>query len=210
MSYSKRTCHKCGVRKVQPNMRQEEIEYISGSSQAGLSTRAVIGATVFGSKSSARQIGNWISGNTKRQYKRRRLVWVCADSCSSNLAAAEVPNGATIRRSNQMPVSADKADLADQTSHVEKMFGEVFVYAERWVSLKSTIGDAKGLSDAEARAFAVDAREIELGLQRHMVILGEVYRENPSTLRSAINITIRTLNLLMWCVSPVLVYFLFS
>lgn len=62
-------------------MKQVEIDYISGSSQAELSSRSLISATLFGSKKGANQVNNWLTGNTKRQYKRKRLVWVCIDNC---------------------------------------------------------------------------------------------------------------------------------
>lgn len=76
MAYANRTCVECGYRSKQPNMKQIEIEYESGTSQAGLSKRSV--ATAFmGAKQAQKQNANWITGNTKRKYMRKRKVWVC-------------------------------------------------------------------------------------------------------------------------------------
>lgn len=83
MSYSKRTCYKCGYKDIQPNMSQIEIEYNSGSSQAGLSGRALISSTIFGSDKAANQVKNWFTGNTKRQYKRKKIVWQCSSNCGN-------------------------------------------------------------------------------------------------------------------------------
>lgn len=80
MAYTKRTCHNCGYRDIQPNMRQVEIKYKSGSSSAGLSNRAVI-SSIFGSDSGAKQVQNWATGKSKRNYHRTRKVWECAGGC---------------------------------------------------------------------------------------------------------------------------------
>ena len=76
MAYANRTCVQCGLRSIQPNMKQIEIEYNSGSSEAGLSKRTV-GFALLGEKKSNNQLGNWLTGNTKRKYMRKRKVWVC-------------------------------------------------------------------------------------------------------------------------------------
>ena len=81
MAYSKRTCEKCGYRSIQPNMKQIEIEYNSGSSHAGMSKRA-LGFALLGEKKANNQLGNWMSGNTKRKYMRKRKVWVCDERIS--------------------------------------------------------------------------------------------------------------------------------
>ena len=91
MSYTKRTCHKCGYRDIQPNMKQIEIEYVSGSSQAELSGRAVATAAIFGSKKGGNQVANWLTGNTKRQYKRKKLVWVCYSNCGKKHNTSQTP-----------------------------------------------------------------------------------------------------------------------
>jgi len=79
MAYSRRTCTKCGYKDIQPNMKQVDIQVKSGKSEAGLSKRALAGAFLGESKKSQRQVGNWLSGNTKRQYYRNKTVWVCGD-----------------------------------------------------------------------------------------------------------------------------------
>lgn len=76
MSYTKRTCHSCGYRDIQPNMVQVEIEYVSGTSNTGITKRTVFGS-ILGAKNSSRQLGKWLLSPTKRVYKRRKKVWSC-------------------------------------------------------------------------------------------------------------------------------------
>lgn len=81
MAYTKRTCNKCGYRDIQPNMVQKEIEYVSGTSNTGLSARTVVGS-VLGSKKSSNQLGKWLIAPNKRVYKRKRMVWMCKQCVS--------------------------------------------------------------------------------------------------------------------------------
>lgn len=84
MSYANRTCVECGYRSKQPNMKQIEIKYESGTSEAGLSKRAV-GFSLLGDKKANNQFGNWMTGNSKRKYMRKRKVWVCDTvGCGNN------------------------------------------------------------------------------------------------------------------------------
>lgn len=82
MAYTKRTCHHCGYRDIQPNMYKRTVKHEIGSSNAKLSKRALLTSTIFGSDRGARQVKNWASGNTSRSYVRNRQVWVCYD-CDS-------------------------------------------------------------------------------------------------------------------------------
>jgi len=76
--YTKRTCHKCGYRDIQPNMVQKEIEYTSGSSNTGITGRSLIAAG-FGDKKAQAQNRKYLFSPSKRVYKRRRKVWLCPD-----------------------------------------------------------------------------------------------------------------------------------
>ena len=69
-------------------MKQIEIEYESGSSQAGLSGRSVATALLFGAKGAQKQNANWITGNTKRKYMRKRKVWVCGSNVGCNKSSS--------------------------------------------------------------------------------------------------------------------------
>ena len=93
MAYANRTCVECGYKSIQPNMRQVEIEYESGSSQAGISKRSVGTAMLFGSKEAQRQNTNWLTGNTKRKYMRKRKVWVCGSNVGCNKSSS---NGSSL------------------------------------------------------------------------------------------------------------------
>lgn len=82
MSYTKRRCNKCGFTDIQPNMKQIEVEYEVGSSSAAISKRSFFTALLLENKSAQRQNTNWLTGNTKRKYKRKRRVWVCGSGCN--------------------------------------------------------------------------------------------------------------------------------
>jgi len=83
MSYTKRRCNKCGFTDIQPNMKQVEVEYEVGSSGAAISKRSFFSALLFENKSAQRQNTNWLTGSTKRKYKRKRRVWVCKSGCNN-------------------------------------------------------------------------------------------------------------------------------
>lgn len=83
MSYAKKTCNMCGFRDIQPNMYRVEKEVYVGSGNTGLSGRTWIGAA-FGYKRSQRQIGKYFLAPNKRNYKRRREVWMCADCAGAS------------------------------------------------------------------------------------------------------------------------------
>lgn len=86
-------------------MRQVEIEYVTGSSQAGLSGRAVATSMLFGSKKGGNQVANWFTGNTKRQYKRKKQVWECRRNCGNHTTYQ--PSTKTI---STKPTKADKIE----------------------------------------------------------------------------------------------------
>ena len=91
MSYTKRTCSKCGYRDIQPNMKQITETYTSGHSQKAISGRSVVGA-FLGDPRAKKQNGDWLLGNTKRKYTRNRKVWVCRSGCGSKSVSNSAPD----------------------------------------------------------------------------------------------------------------------
>lgn len=83
MAYTKRTCHHCGFKDIQPNMTQVEIEYTSGTSNTGLPKRTV-GAWLMGNDKARKDVGKYLFSPNKRVYKRRRKVWVCNECNTSS------------------------------------------------------------------------------------------------------------------------------
>jgi hypothetical protein len=81
MAYTNRTCHHCGYRAPQPHMHKQTVKINVGSSSPKLSKRTVA-TSLLGSKSGTKQVQNWFSGNTSRQYTRNRQVWLCNDCIS--------------------------------------------------------------------------------------------------------------------------------
>jgi len=77
--YTKRTCVNCGLRDIQPNMRQKEIYAESGRSKKGVSGSTVTGWLVFGNKKSARSVVDTVFNNNQRTYYRKRKVWLCGN-----------------------------------------------------------------------------------------------------------------------------------
>lgn len=65
-------------------MKQIEIEYDAGSSQSSISTGSLIGAWL-GDEKAKRQNANALFGVSKRKYKRKRKVWVCANGCNNSV-----------------------------------------------------------------------------------------------------------------------------
>lgn len=169
MAYTNRTCNKCGFRNSQPNMRQEKIEYVSGTSQAGLSTRAVLGG-LLGSEKSAKQVTNWASGNSKRQYKRTRLVWVCANGCNNTQKFSK-------QVSEYVPAT-DHETLLSNLEHHEHMFGELFLYVKEFDELKNDMGNISSLTKAEARKYYTEMNTIMHRIQGQVVRSGKIYKDD--------------------------------
>lgn len=84
MAYTKRTCHKCGFRDIQPNMKQETVQVKVGSSTTGMNKRTVAGAFLMGDKKSGNQIRKYLFAPNKRDYTRNRQVWMCKNCSKSN------------------------------------------------------------------------------------------------------------------------------
>ena len=91
MSYSKKTCNKCGWRDIQPNMKQIEIEYESGSSKDAGSMSTYVAATFFNDKAASRRLNKTTWANNKRKYTRKRKVWVCKSNCGKHYESTPKP-----------------------------------------------------------------------------------------------------------------------
>lgn len=76
MSYTKRTCVKCGFRDIQPRMRQREVYVESGRSKKGASGATFLGH-LLGDKRSSRSINDWMFNNGQRTYFRKKQIWLC-------------------------------------------------------------------------------------------------------------------------------------
>jgi hypothetical protein len=74
--YSKKTCNSCGIRLPQPEMKRVNKKVRTGSSNTGLTKRALLG-TAVGNKKSARSVGKFFFSPSKRNYKSNREVWMC-------------------------------------------------------------------------------------------------------------------------------------
>lgn len=89
--YARRTCNKCGIKDIQPNMVQVEIEYNSGSSTTGVAGRTWVAAAA-GDKRAQKKTQQFMTHPNKRVYKRRRKVWMCPECAKSHTAPAEFAN----------------------------------------------------------------------------------------------------------------------
>lgn len=92
MNYAKKTCNICGYRDIQPNMYRVEKDVYVGSGNTGLSGRTWLGAAI-GYKKSQRQIGKYFLAPNKRNYTRRREVWMCGN-CADENTPGEMSEGA--------------------------------------------------------------------------------------------------------------------
>ena len=195
MAYTKRTCHKCGFRNIQPNMRQEEIEYVSGSSQAGLSTRAVIGATLLNDDRAGRQIANWATGNTKRQYKRKKHVWVCANGCNNTQISSKPKQQVSVQ---EYKPRTDHEVLVDDLKHNEYMFGELSLWLKDFDKLKEEMGNISNLTKAEARQYNSKMENIFVEIKHKTVSLGKIYQESNNQTSEYFDIFKKIVNIIMW------------
>jgi hypothetical protein len=80
--YTRRTCHYCGMRDIQPNMQQKNISVKSGSSKSGIGFGTLAGA-FLGHKASSRAIGRAVFNSSKRNYTRNKLIWACGGGCGA-------------------------------------------------------------------------------------------------------------------------------
>lgn len=78
MTYTNRTCHKCGYRDIQPNMVQETIKVASGQSKAGAGANTWA-AAMLGDKSATKAVNKAIWGTGTRNYTRNKQVWSCGN-----------------------------------------------------------------------------------------------------------------------------------
>lgn len=81
MSYTKRTCHKCGYRDIQPNMKSKVIEVETGSSKDDGSWATYFAATFANDKAAQRKMNRTTWANNKRKYTRKKTVWECKSNC---------------------------------------------------------------------------------------------------------------------------------
>ena len=76
MTYAKRTCHSCGIRKPQPEMVRETVYNEVARSRPGVSAATGIGL-FLGDKKSASWVQRWLFNSGQRTYQRKREVWMC-------------------------------------------------------------------------------------------------------------------------------------
>ena len=88
MAYTRRTCHKCGYRDIQPNMVQKTIKVDTGQSKASAGTNTWA-ASLLGDKKATAAVNRSLWGTSNRKYTRTKHVWECAGSCGSKKVAAQ-------------------------------------------------------------------------------------------------------------------------
>lgn len=75
-TYSKKTCHKCGIRLPQPDMITKTIQVQTGNSRKTLSGSELIFAAL-GNKKAQKAVGRTFTSPNKRRYVRNKDVWEC-------------------------------------------------------------------------------------------------------------------------------------
>ena len=173
MGYTNRTCHYCGFRNAQPKMKQVEIQYTSGSSEKTMSAGSIIGAFLDDPRAQ-KQNAEALLGVSKRKYKRRRKVWVCANGCKNHQSAN---NGSSAGRAvEQYQAPTNQQSLERALAHYEEMFGVLVLWIKDYEKLKTDVADKKKLSSAEAHRFESELRKIAFEIERQTVHLGDVYK----------------------------------
>lgn len=90
-SYSKKTCHSCGIRLPQPDMIAKTIQVETGNSRKTLSGSELVFAAL-GNKKAQKAVGRTFTSPNKRRYVRNKDVWECY-----NCAGVETPEEKRIR-----------------------------------------------------------------------------------------------------------------
>lgn len=78
--YATKTCNICGLQLPQPQMVRSKKKVQTGSSNTGITKRALFGAAM-GEKKSVNQVNKFLWSPNKRTYTRTREVWMCP-SCA--------------------------------------------------------------------------------------------------------------------------------
>ena len=200
MGYTNRTCHYCGFRNAQPKMKQVQIEYTSGSSEKTMSTGSIIGA-FLDDRRAQKQNAEALLGVSKRKYKRRRKVWVCANGCRNHQSTNSSPS--TGRAGEQYQAPTKQQNLNRSLEHYEEMFGVLVLWVNDYEKLKAEVANKKKLSSAEADRFESELRKIALEIERRTVHLGDVYRSTRPRDFETLGGTIKRLlfrfsNIAMW------------
>lgn len=90
-TYSKKTCHKCGIRLPQPDMIMKTIQVQTGNSRKTLSGSELVFAAL-GNKKAQKAVGRTFTSPNKRRYVRNKDVWECY-----KCAGVETPEEKRIR-----------------------------------------------------------------------------------------------------------------
>ena len=76
MPYTKRTCHECGRRDIQPNMIRATREIKVGRSRTGATIWTWVSAAL-GHKPSQRALKRFLFNSSQRTYFREKQIWIC-------------------------------------------------------------------------------------------------------------------------------------
>ena len=85
MTYATRTCHRCGIRKPQPQMTKQQVEIEVARGKRALSNREVFGF-LLGNDKARNSVTSWMFAPNARSYTRRQAVWLCSECVASNIA----------------------------------------------------------------------------------------------------------------------------
>ena len=177
-------------------MKQIEVEYDVGSSSAAISKHSFFTAVLFENKSAQKQNTNWLTGNTKRKYKRKRRVWVCGNGCSRNQQSTSPNNNTTIEFDY-----SPKGWLKYRLEHIESILGELEADILELAELKKEIKATTPLSDSKAKSFTKKLEKLEPSIESEIIRLGDIYRfSNESSLTKTWRILLYILHTIMWVV----------
>ena len=151
MAYTKRTCHKCGYRDIQPNMRSKTIEVETGSSKDDGSWATYFAATFANDKAAQRRLNRTTWANNKRKYTRKKQVWECKSNCGNKSDAST-----TSKPPRKKTLTKEEKELAKIEKQIETVEKEI---------------------SNEARLFEAKARikELELLERQNMTFIDHIF-----------------------------------
>ena len=149
-TYSKKTCHKCGIRLSQPDMIAKTIQVETGNSRKTLSGSELFFA-VLGNEKAKKAVWRTFTSQNKRRYLRNKDVWECY-----KCAGVETPEEKRIRIENEKIAKENELKersirLAQQQAARQKQIAERAIRIESDLARKHELGLQRSLKNKLAR-----------------------------------------------------------
>lgn len=173
-AYSKKTCHKCGIRLPQPDMIAKTIQVETGNSRKTLSTSEFIFAAL-GNKKARRAVGRTFTSPNKRRYVRNKDVWECY-----KCAGVETPEEKRQRLENESRVKeqlriAKEREYEERKRRVENELASKNAIISQRVLAREMARDKRATEGSFARFLLAFAPQFLFSFALIYLPLSEIY-----------------------------------